>query len=287
MVRCVKNRYMQLDPKIFQSWLIPVATVFYGMAALFGLAGVVCMVLPGSVSAMVEDLVAGGITEASAVRTWKLIHIVLTFAACAFPALMAVGYGCVLRGRPGKGLIMLCDAFEWVLKIVNGIAVALIVILVYRLIRYAGWVLPKHEGMDLRYAMLVSEALMLIIVGTLFVMLRRFLDCICDSAASIADTLENGRLGTRSIPGFTATGFLVFGLLALLFGLDRMFTMVIVQEYRSSHYAVLTAEHPLMILSGASLTLGALGNAFSAFYLYGFKRKSEKLYHSFRQNLMK
>ena len=141
--------------------------------------------------------------------------------------------------------------------------------------------------MYLLYAMFVSEALMLIISGTLYVMLCRFLDSLCDSAASVADTLENSRLSGKAIPKFAATGFLVFGLLSLFFGLDRMFTMTIVQEYRSSHYAFLTAEHPLLILSGGALILGALGNILSAFYLYGFKRKSEKLYHNLRQDLLK
>ncbi len=245
------------------------------------------MLMPGSIAVLTEDLIAGGITESSAIRTWKLIHIIITVIAFACPSLMAVGYGFALREQPGKGLVMLCDVFEWLLKIVKLIAKVLIVVFIYRVIRYAVLVLPKDEGMYLLYAMFVSEALMLIIAGTLYVMLCRFLNCLCDSAAGIADTLENSRLSGRSIPGFAATGFLIFGLLALFFGLDRIFTMVIVQEYRSSYYAFLTTQHPLLLLSGASLTLGSLGNMLSAFYLYGFKRKSEKLYHMLRQNSIK
>ena len=279
----MKNRYVQVEPKTFRSWLFPVATVFFGLAALCGLAGVVCMVLPGSIDAMVDDMIAGGITEASAVRTWKLIHIIITVIAFACPSLMAIGYGLVLRKQPGKGLVMLCDVLEWALKFIKLIVKTLIVILIYRLIRYAVLVLPKNEGMYLLYAMLVSEALMLIVAGTLYVVLCRFLNSLCDSAASIADTLENSRLTGRSIPRFAATGFLVFGLLSAVFGLDRVFTMVIVQEYRSSYYAFLTAEHPLLLLSGAALIFGALGNVLSSFYLYGFKRKSEKLYHELCQ----
>lgn len=283
----MENRYVQVKPGIFRSWLIPAATVFYGLAALSGLVGTVCMLLPGGIDAMVADLIAGGITEASAIRTWKVIHIILTVAAFVCPGLMTAGYSFVLRNQPGKGLVMLCDVFEWLLKIIKVIKKVLLVVLVYRVIRYVIWALPKNEGMYYLYAMFVSEALMLIIAGTLYVMLCRFLDSFCDSAASIADTLENGRLSGRSIPKFAATGFLIFGLLCALFGLDRMFTMVIVQEYRSSHYAFLTAEHPMLLLSGGALTLGALGNLFSAIYLYGFKRKSEKLYHSFQQHSIK
>lgn len=283
----MKERYVSIRREQFHSWLIPVATVCFALAALCGLAGTVCMAIPGAVGVMVEDLMAGGITEVSAVRTWKMIHIILTVIAFAFPALLTAGYGLALRGQSGKGLIMLCDVFEWVLKIVKVIAKILLVILIYRLIRYAVLVLPKNEGMYLLYAMLVSEALMLIVAGTLYVLLCRFLNSLCDSAASIADTMENGRLSGKSIPKFAATGFLVFGLLSAFFGLDRMFTMIIVQGYRSSHYAFLTAEHPLLLLSGAAMILGALGSVFSAFYLYGFKRKSEKLYHSYTQDLMK
>lgn len=283
----MQNRYVPVEPKTFRSWLIPAATILYSLAALCGLASVICMLLPGEIGTMVEDLIAGGITESSAIRTWKMIHIIITVLAFACPALMSVGYGMTLRGKPGTGLILLCDVFEWLLKIIKWIVKILIAVLIFRLIRYAVLVLPKNEGMYLLYAMLVSEALMLIVSGTLYVMLCRFLDSLCDSAAGIADTLENSRLSGRSIPKFAATGFLVFGLLALFFGLDRMFTMVIVQEYRSSHYAFLTAQQPLLILSGGALILGALGNMLSAFYLYGFKRKSEKLYHSFTQDLMK
>ena len=281
----MKNRYVPIEPKMFRSWLIPVATVLYGIAALCGLAGSVSMLLPGSLDALVEDLIAGGITEASAIRTWKLIHVILTVVAFAAPSVLAVGYGFAVCKQPGKGLVMLCDVFEWVLKIIKFIVKILLVVLVYRIIRYAVQVLSKDEGMYLMYAMLVSEALMLIVAGTLYVLLCRFLDCFCDSVAGIADTLENGRLSGRSIPKYAATGFLLFGLLALFFGLDRMFTMVIVQEYRSSHYAFLMAEHPLLILSGAALVCGALGNLLSAFYLYGFKRKSEKIYHANKEKL--
>lgn len=281
----MKNSYVPVEPKTFYSWLIPVATALYGIAALCGLAGCVSMLLPGSLNALVEDLVAGGITEASAIRTWKLIHVILTVIAFAAPFALTVGYGFAVCKQPGKGLVMLCDIFEWALKIIKIIAKVLIVVLIFRIVRYALQVLPKDEGMYLMYAMLVSEALMLIVAGTLYVLLSHFLDRFCDSAASIADTLENGRLSGRSIPKYAATGFLLFGLLALFFGLDRMYTMVIVQEYRSSHYAFLMAEHPLMILSGAALIAGALGNILSAFYLYGFKRKSEKIYHTHKEKL--
>ena len=281
----MKNRYVLVEPKMFYSWLIPVATVLYGIAALCGLAGSISMLLPGSLNALVEDLVAGGITEASAIRTWKLIHVILTVVAFAAPSVLAVGYGLAVFKQPGKGLVMLCDVFEWALKILKIIVKILIVVLIYRIIRYAIQVLPKDEGMYLMYAMLVSEALMLIVAGTLYVLLSHFLDRLCDSAASIADTLENGRLSGRSVPKYAATGFLLFGLLALFFGLDRMYTMVIVQGYRSSHYAFLMAEHPLLMLSGIALVFGALGNILSAFYLYGFKRKSEKIYHANKEKL--
>ena len=282
----MNNRYVQIEPAAFRNWLIPAAAVFYGFAVLCGLAGVLIMLMPGSIAVLTEDLIAGGITEASAVRTWRLIHIIVTVLAFAFPAVLTAGYTFAISNRPGKGLVMLCDVFEWLLKAVRIIAKVLIVVFLYRLIRYTVSVLPKNEGMYLLYAMFVSEALMLIIVGTLYVMLCRFMDCLCDSAASIADTMENSRLSGHSIPGFAATGFLVFGLLSLLFGLDRIFTMVIVQEYRSSYYGFLTAEHPLLLLSGASLVLGSLGSLLSAFYLFGFKRKSEKLYHELRQNVL-
>jgi hypothetical protein len=283
----MKNRYMRVEPEKFHSWLIPTATFFYGLAALLGLGGVICMLIPGSVGILVEDLVAGGITEASAIRAWKLIHVVLTVIAFAWPALFVTGYMLTIRKQPGKGLILLCNVLEGLLKLIKGIVIVLLVILVYRVIRYAVLVLPKDEGMYLLYAMFVSEALMLIVAGTLFVLLRRFLNSVCDSAASIADTLENARLSERSIPGFAATGFLIFGLVSLFFGLDRVFTMIIVQGYRSSHYAFLTAEHPLLLLSGGAMISSALGGFLSAIYLFGFKRKSEKMYHSFRRDLMK
>ncbi len=283
----MKDRYMPVAPETFHSRLIPAATFFYGLAALLGLAGVVCILIPESVGVLVEDLVAGGITEASAIRTWKLIHVVLTVIAFVWPTVFAAGYILVLRKQPGKGLIMLCGVFEWLVKILKALKTVLIVIFIYRVIRYAVLVLPKNEGMYYLYAMFVSEALMLIIVGTLYVLLQRFLNCICDSAASIADTLENARLSERSIPGFAATGFVIFSLIGAFFGLDRMFTMIIVQGYRSSHYAFLTAQHPLLLLSGAAMISSALGGLLSAIYLFGFKSKSEKKYHSFRRDLMK
>ena len=100
----MQNRYVPVEPKTFRSWLIPAATALYAIAALCGLAGCISMLLPGSLNALVEDLIAGGITEASAIRTWKLIHVVLTVIAFACPSLMAVAYGFALRNRPGAAL---------------------------------------------------------------------------------------------------------------------------------------------------------------------------------------
>ena len=283
----MKERYVSINPAVFRSLYIPVAAVFFSMAALCGFFSVLIMLLPGSISALTDDLITGGITEASAVRTWRMIHIVLTVSTFIFPAILALGYILTICKQPGKGLVFLCNVFEWLLKIIKIVAKVLIAVLIFRVIRYAVLVLPMNEGMYYLYAMLVSEALMLLISGALYVMLCRFLNGLCDSAASIADTLENSRLGAKPIPGFAATGFLIFGSVGLLFGLDRLFTVVIVQEYHSSHYAVLTEQHPMLILSGISLSLSALASMLSAIFLYGFKRKSEKLYHTLRQNMMK
>ena len=246
----MKGRYVSIDPAVFRSWHIPVAAVFFGLAALCGFFSVLIMLLPGSISALTNDLIAGGVTDESAVRTWRMIHIILTVATFIFPAILALGYILSICKQPGKGFILLCDVFEWLLKIIKIVVKVLIAILVFRLIRYAVLVLPMNEGMYYLYAMLVSEALMLLVSGGLYVMLCRFLNCLCDSAASIADTLENRRLGEKAIPGFAATGFLIFGLVGLLFGLDRLFTVVIVREYHSSHYAVQAEQHPMLILSG-------------------------------------
>ena len=280
----MKNQPVSVSPIQFASPLIPVAAILSGLASVAGLGSVLLLLDPSALNALVYDLFRGGVTDASALQTWKIIHVALTLSVFLFPTIMAVSLFLTLRVRPDRGLNLLYTATHWSVCLLNALGILLVIIFVFKASAYAIACLSTNGGIYQLYAMVISEALMVVLACVLFFNLRRFLNCVCDSAASISYTLLNGKLDTVSIPGFTSTGFLILAIFDLIFAWDRLFTMVVSGSGSQAYYKFLLADHPIHLLSAAALLFSAGANVLLFIYLRNYKSTCERLLYRSRGN---
>ena len=261
--------------ELFQSPLIPLAAGLSLVGAVCGLAAVAQLFAPEAVGALVKDLYLGGISEGSAVATWRFIHIALTVIGFAWSAVLAGCLVAICRNRPGQGLLMLSTASEWTLYGLRGSGVLILVYLIYRIVRYVIASLAINEWAYLLYAMLVSEAFMIFLAAMLFAFLCRFCNSLADTAAALARAVTGGTVGSGCIHWMTPSGFLLMGILNLVMAADRLFTVTI--DQKAVRYVLLVAEHPLLILSGILFGCGAAVCFLLASYLFRKKRRFERL----------
>lgn len=273
----VEKRTVAVSVDTFRSGLIPAAAVLCTLAALLGIGAVLTLFIPGSIWALTQDLALSGINDPSALQTWKLIHLAVTVVSAACPAILAICLIQALRKDIGRGLDLLHDAAQWLLRAVNVSGVLALIVLILRVLMYVVSALSINEGLYYLYAMVVSEGLMVVQAWFLFMQLRKFLNCVSDSALSMACTLTTGKLDNVTIPSFAATGFLVLAAFCLVIGADRLFTLTVVDGYISDYYRLLSASDPILVLSGLSLLLSAVTDILLFFYLRRYKRISERL----------
>ena len=266
-----------VSPDILRSRLIRPAAIAYSLSALAGLVSVVLLFVPGAARAMLEDMVLSGITNRSALGTWQFIHTCVTAVVFLWSAMMSLYLLGMLTGRAGKGLNLVYHAAHLGLRAVNISGICALVLLIYRLARFLILNFNLYDWLYQVYAMAISEALMVAQAWFLFTLLRRFLDSLCDAAASMGYTLAAGKLDRPTIPSFTANGFLVLGIAGLLMFFDRFFTVTIVRDYMQDYYALLTAEHPLLQFTAGAFLFGGIGSIFVSIYLRRYKRRCEWL----------
>lgn len=274
----MENRRITVSRDLFRSPLIPMAAVLSTLGSLCGLGSVVTLLFPDAVSALVQDLYLSGITDRSALSTWRFIHICVTVVCFVWSLLMSGCLWAMALGKAGQGLLAVSTAGEWTLHAVHASGILTLVYLLYRLVRYVIACLAINEWAYLLYAMLVSEALMIFQAAMLFVLIRRFLNSLSDTAASLALAVTGNTAGSGVIRAMTPIGFLLLGVAELLIGADRFFTVTIVQAYAGDYYKLLMAEHPLLLLSGGMFGLCALTNLLLGGYLFHRKHRLERLF---------
>jgi len=268
----------------FSSPLIPIAAILCALSALFGLGSVCLLFDPSAINALVYDLFRGGVTAASALQTWQVIHIAINIAVFFFPTIMTVSLFFILRTRPDKGLNLLYTATHWSIYGINGLGILILIIFLFKAGTFTIACLSTNGGIYQLYAMVISEALMVVLACLLFFNLRRFLNCICDSAASISYTLLNEKLDSSTIPGFTSTGFFILAIFDLIFAWDRLFTMVIAGSGSQAFYKLLLADHPIHLISAAALLFSAGANILLSIYLRKYKSLCERILFHSRKN---
>lgn len=271
----MERKTAHLDTAILRSPLVPAAAIAYGLSALLGLPCVLLLFQGEYSELLTQDLIASGITNPSSLSSWKLIGCVVTVVTCLGCALLCGGLIRYLR-RPVRGAGFLAHAAQWLLYGVTGAGILAAAVFLLRFIRYILISVTRSNAVMLIYSMLISEALMAALAVFSFFTLRKFLNCCIDSGTGIAYTCATGKVDAFSIPGFTATGFLILAVLGILLALDRVFTLTIVYGVIKSYYKLLIADHPGQWLQAFSLLLGSAGHILLCLYLRRCKRSMER-----------
>lgn len=275
----MNQQIVSVEKETFRSPLVPIVTVLFAAAAVCGVLAIGSLLHPASIPAILHDMELGQIYDRSAQQTWLVIYIAVTVVNCIGTLLLSLGMFLVLLGRDYQGTNLLYHSARWALVGVNVSGAAVVPYVIYRAVRYI--VIYMNFGianaMVPLYSMVLSEGLMLALSWFQFVKLRRFLNCSMDAAASIGYTLASGNLKAPSIPGFSASGFLVFGLFDTAIAMDRFFTFVIRKINYIDHFSFPLTTDPVQFLSGLSFAFAALGSFLLYYYLRDYKNKSERL----------
>lgn len=281
----MNSHTITIDTDVFRSALIPAACVLTSLAVLLGIPGVVLLFDTAYSEYLLQDMLLGGITSSDALTTWTIINSAITVISFLCPAITTAGLLVILRRRYAQGLMFCSSAVNWLIRIMNVVGIVLLVVLVGRLIGYILSSLTVNEGLYLIYTMLISEALMVVITAFLFFRLRRFLNDLCDTTASMAYTLSSGRVDNVPMPALASTGFAVISLVCLILSLDRMFTLTVVSDYLQSYYQLLVADRPGQILAAGCLAANGCASLLLSVYLKRYKRICDRVRMENRRKL--
>ena len=272
-----------VDLKIFRSRLTAPAAVCFCLAAVSGLIGAALLLDSGSRAALTEDVILSGILERSAISSWQLIHGSVGILAFLCPMLLAVGMILTLKGQVHKGSTVLHGLAKGLHITVAFTGAMALAVLIFRLVRYIIMCIGVNGGAYLLYTMLMSEAIMVVQAFLLYKLLRRFLLCARECAASIGYTLSAGALDKTTWPGFAATGLMILGIVCAVLAADRILTLTIVDSFPADYYAVLVTEDPIQIFTGSALLLGGIGDILLSIYIRRSKRLAERIIYDHRR----
>ena len=280
------NKSIRIPVEVFRSPLIGIAACFCALAAALGIPGTVMMFDREYRTYLMEDMMAGGITSAQVLQNYTLIHGAFLGICVLCSAVLFICLLMVLSGKAAKGLSSISTGAQWLLWGVNGGGIVLAVLYVYRFVRYVVLCFSVRDGLYPLYAMVISEALTGALAGFAFVQLRRFLNCVCDSGASMAYTLSTGKLDSYSIPGFTAVGFFLLGLLCLTLAADQFVTVTAAYDYIRGYYKLLVSENPVQLCTAACFFCCAVADMLLFAYLKRYKRICERALYENRKKIL-
>lgn len=267
---------MPVQPGMFRNILAPASAVFLGLGALLGLGSVLYLVDPGYLAAVTEKILISGIRTASALRTWRAMHIILSMLCCICPAIVVWGMLHVFRGHSARGMNLLANAARILLFLTRILGYTAIAVFVVRFSLYILSISHRNDWLYQLFATVIMEALMVVLAVFSYRLLCRFLDEAEGCAASIGYTLSSGFLDPGSIPFFVATGLTLLGILCLVLTADRLVTMTIGYDGYKQYYTFVLSRHPGQWLCAGSLFFGAVGNLLLSGYLRFYKRTSER-----------
>ena len=279
----MERELIPVDLQKYRSPLTAVSAVFYALAAVCGLLGAALLLDPGSRAALTEDVILSGILERSAVSAWGLIHGTVGILAFICPAFLATGISLTLKGQVHRGMTLLHGLAKGLHVAVAVSGAMALAVLIFRLGRYILMCCGVNGGAYLLYTMVMSEAIMVVQAFLLYKLLRRFLLCARECAASIGYTLSSGALDKTTWPAFAATGLLILGVTCIILSADRLFTLTIVDSFPADYYSILTTKDPIQIFTGAALFLGGIGNILLSVHIRRFKKAAERIIYDHRK----
>lgn len=273
----MNRQTISVEKGTFHSRLTPITAALFAAAAVCGVLALASLLLPSSIPAIIRDMELGQIYDRGAQRTWLVIYIAVTAVNCLGTLVLSLGMFQVLRGREYDGTELLYKSAEIALKCVTISGIAILPYFIFRFVRYLAMYLGVNGSLVALFSMVLMEGMMGTQAVILFIKLRQFLNCSMDAAASIGYTLCSGKLKAPSIPGFSASGFLVLGLFDAGIALDRFFTFVHIQKNLSVTYKFPLTTDLVQLLSGCSFAFAAVGSILLFVYLRGYKNRSEQL----------
>ena len=261
------------------------AAVLCAAAVILGLPGVLLFLSKSYRAWLVADLVLGGIADPRTHSTWLLIAFLANLLGVLAPAMIGFGLFLTFRGKAARGMGMISDCAHAAAVALRVIAIGLGCLLVVRVLIYAVVNFHYNEWAYLMYAMLVSEALMALIAWAIYMLSRRFLICLSDSAANIGYTVSTGKVDTLSIPMFAATGFALLALACVILALDQLYTVTIGIGHMTTYYKLVQESHPVRLMLGVSFLCSAGANGIFALWLRSYKRLCEKTLFEARKRI--
>lgn len=275
-----------VPPEIYRSKLPKWATVFFALAVVSGLSGVVLLFNSEYQNFLIQDLYLGGVVEASAAKTWHFLGNAVTVIHFLWCAALAAGLLLAWKRAFYKGFKVLMTTLHWLLYGLYGAGILALGLLVFKLIRYIVFAVQINGGSYLLYSMLISEGLMVALAWLIYTLLRRFLNTALDVTASIGYAVSSGKLDSHSISSFPSAGLIVLAVVCMMLSVNHVYTLTIIDSFPQDYYKILIAERPAQYLAAASSLLCATGNILIALYLRRYKRKDEHFRHSLRQEIM-
>lgn len=281
----MRYEYLAVDKRIFHSKWIPVATACLLLAALFGIPGVVMQFHPDYIAYWQTRL--AGIQDGDARLTWRIIHTGSSVLALVCPAVFAAGFVQILWGRAGRGFSVLTWTGQIMGYCLVGVAILIQISVVFHVIRYVVLWITEDTGMYMIYAMVITEGVLLVAVWFAIRLLRRFLASICDTADSMAVTLCCGKLDTVPTPAYTSTGFLLLGIVCLVFGSDRLFNLIVVPDLKQAYYAIAWSDNSVLQMEGISYLFSAAANFVISGYVRRYKHTAERIVADHRLRMLR
>lgn len=263
-----------LAPDLFRSRLIPFAAVFYTLAALCGIPGLLLLFNSSYTQLWYQEMLLSGIT--SGLAAWRLIDIAVTFFSFVCPAVMSIGLWLTIRKNTLPGMNLLTAMARCLFHGTTVTGAMALIYLIYRSVRYIAYCTTKNEGIYLLYTALIPEALMVLQAWFLWKKLREFLDAFGDTAISITYTLTSGKLDPYPAPNFAITGLVILAVFGFFLAMDEVFTVTIAYNYPNAYYKLLTATHWGQYFAGFTLFAGAAANVLTALYLRRYNHLRER-----------
>ncbi len=279
----MKNPAIVVQPKLFSSALAATAEVFLLLALALGLFGSISLLQSGYRSYLVQDLLASGVTMDTIGRTYLPITIALAVVLPVFAGLMAVCLGLTLLGKPAEGMGTLANVAQGLVWVVNLGGIVLAVVFVWRFFRYGIACLQVRDGLYLLFAMFFFEGIMAVAVTAGVLLLRRFLNCLCDTGTSLSYTMITGKLTGGAIPGFTVIGFILLAGVCLVVAGDQLFTLTLTSDGLRSFYKILISTEKAQWATALGYICSAVANILLGLYLRRCNRISERLLYQLRK----
>ena len=270
------NDPIPVTPGMFRNILAPASAIFLGLGALLGFGSVLYLLDPSYLEAVTEKILISGIRTASALRTWRALHVVISVICCICPAIVVWGMVRTFQGQGARGMNLLSNASRTLLILVRILGYIAVATFVVRFSLYVISIAHRNDWLYQLFATVIMEALMVVLAVFSYRLLCRFLDEAEGCTASIGYTLSSGFLDPGSIPFFVATGLTLLGILGLVLTADRLITMTIGYDGYKQYYTFVLSRHPGQWLCAGSLFFGALGDLLLSGYLRFYKRTSER-----------